>query len=200
MNKVLISSYFPKISYFKNFYLSETVFIEIHESFQRHSERNRTKILSANGSILLTVPVKKNTKYIMKNVEIADLIWQKKHLMSIRSAYGSAPYFIYYFDDIKKIIERKHKFLIDLNNEILNYFKGILNIKTELRNTKEYVKNYPKKFGDYRTKKINYNFNDYPQVFGNKFKSNLSILDLIFNLGPESEGYIKNLSQIKQKQ
>jgi hypothetical protein len=136
----------------------------------------------------------------MKNVEIADLIWQKKHLMSIRSAYGSAPYFIYYFDDIKKIIERKHKFLIDLNNEILSFFKDILNIKTELRNTNEYVKNYKKKIGDYRAKKINYDFNDYPQVFGNKFKSNLSILDLIFNLGPESEGYIKNLSQIKQKQ
>ena len=81
MNKVLISSYFPKISYFKNFYSSEIVFIEIHESFQRHSERNRTKILSANGSVLLTVPVKKKTKYIMKNVEIADFIWQKKHLI-----------------------------------------------------------------------------------------------------------------------
>ena len=200
MNKVLISSYFPKISYFKNFYSSEIVFIEIHESFQRHSERNRTKILSANGSILLTVPVKKNTKYIMKNVEIADSIWQKKHLMSIRSAYGSAPYFIYYFDDIKKIIKKKHKFLIDLNNEILSFFKDILNIKTEFRDTDKYVKSYSKKFDDYRTEKINYNFDVYPQVFGNKFKSNLSILDLIFNLGPESEIYIKNLSQIKQKQ
>tara|TARA_B100001287_G_scaffold201217_1_gene170592 strand:- start:110 stop:520 length:411 start_codon:yes stop_codon:yes gene_type:complete len=136
----------------------------------------------------------------MKNVEIADSIWQKKHLMSIRSAYGSAPYFIYYFDDIKKIIERKHKFLIDLNNEILSFLKDILNIKTELRNTDKYVKNYSKKIGDYRTEKISYKFNDYSQVFGNKFKSNLSILDLIFNLGPESEGYIKNLSQIKQKQ
>tara|TARA_B100000963_G_C22636535_1_gene677926 strand:+ start:1551 stop:2153 length:603 start_codon:yes stop_codon:yes gene_type:complete len=200
MNKVLISSYFPKISYFKNFYSSEIVFIEIHESFQRHSERNRTKILSANGSILLTVPVKKNTKYVMKNVEVADEIWKKKHLMSIKSAYGSAPYFIYYFDDIKKIIEKKHKFLIDLNNEVLSFFKDILNIKTEFRNTDKYVKSYSKKFGDYRNEKINYNFSDYPQVFGNKFKSNLSILDLIFNLGPESEGYIKNLSQIKQKQ
>ena len=120
--------------------------------------------------------------------------------MSIRSAYGSAPYFIYYFDDIKKIIERKHKFLIDLNNEILFFLKDILNIKTELRNTDKYVKSYSKKIGDYRTEKINYNFNEYSQVFGNKFKSNLSILDLIFNLGPESEGYIKNLSQIKQKQ
>ena len=197
MNKVLISSYFPKISYFKNFYSTKIAFIEIHESFQRHSERNRTKIMSANGSILLTVPVKRKTKHIMKNVEIADLIWHKKHLMSIKSAYGSAPYFIYYFDDIKKIIEKKHKFLIDLNYEILSFFKDKLNIQTKIRNTDKYVKNYPQKVSDFRSKKISYNFNNYPQVFGNKFKSNLSILDLIFNLGPESEEYIKNLSQIR---
>ena len=78
MNKVLISSYFPKISYFKNFYSCETVFIEIHESFQRHSERNRTKILSANGSVLLTVPVKKKNKIYHEKCRNSRLNLAKK--------------------------------------------------------------------------------------------------------------------------
>ena len=65
-----------------------------------------------------------------------------------------APYFIYYFDDIKKIIERKHKFLIDLNNEILIFLIDMLNIKTELRNTDKYVKSYSKKLVITEQKKL----------------------------------------------
>ena len=108
----------------------------------------------------------------------------------------------YFFNDAKpKVIIVDDKIQNEVKNLVSYSSVSILSLNLdETGSLVEQIKNYPKKFGDYRSKKINYNFNDYPQVFGNKFKSNLSILDLIFNLGPESEGYIKNLSQIKQKQ
>ena len=191
MYVVLNSSYFPTINYFRCLQSFSTIYIDLFEQYQRHSNRNRTTILGANGTILLTVPINKKSKTIMKDVKIADQEWQKKHIMSIQSAYGSAPFFIHYFEDIKQLINSKCTYLVDLNTIIINYFINQLDIKNPIKHTNKYQKSYPHNYMDLRDKiNINNNNKTYHQIFGEKFLSNLSIIDLIFNLGPEAKKYI----------
>ena len=190
---ILPTSYFPPIQYFQHLTKYANIYIEKLEYYKRHSTRNRAWILGANGKILLTVPIvrKHYAKTIIKNIKIANNNWQKKHINSIQSAYGSSPFFIHYFDDIKNIINKKHTFLIDLNTEIMNYFIQELNIIAQIRNTNQYIQEYPAIILDQR-KDVNAEnkLPEYHQVFNKKFKANLSIIDLIFNLGPNAKEYI----------
>ena len=185
---ILPSSYFPPIGYFKTLKNKPNLLIENYEYFKRHSIRNRTSILGANGIILMTVPVKRKhySKNPINNIKIANNDWKKNHLNSIKSAYGSAPFFIHYYEEIEKIINKDYVFLIDLNNNILEYFLHKLKINSNIVNTKKYTKHYPPQTLDYRTNKIPVSGHIYQQVFAKNFIPNLSILDLIFNLGPNS--------------
>ncbi len=136
---------------------------------------------------------KNYSKTFVKNIKIAHNNWKKKHINSIQSAYGSSPFFIHYFDEIKKIINKKYTFLIDLNNEILNYFLHELDINIQRNNTNKYIKEYPNTMLDKRDKMILDDFlPEYHQVFDKNFKSNMSIIDLMFNLGPNAKEYINH--------
>ena len=190
---ILPTSYFPPIQYFLYLTKYSNIYIENSEHYKRHSIRNRAWILGANGKILLTVPIvrKKYSKTFIKNIKIADQNWQKKHINSIQSAYGSSPFFIHYFDEIKKIIHKKHTFLIDLNADIMSYLIEELEIKAQMKNTDQYIKKYPAINLDKREKiELEYPMPKYYQVFNKKFIKNMSIIDLIFNLGPNAKEYI----------
>ena len=188
---ILSTSYFPPLGYFKNFNNHNNIYIENSEYYKRHSIRNRASILGVNGTILLTVPVERKhySKTLIKNIKIANNKWKKTHLNSIKSAYGSSPFFIYYFEDIKDIINTNHVFLIDLNNEILNYFLNEMKIRIKIKKTEKYIKDYPMDVLDFRDRNKENN-RIYQQVFSENFIPNLSILDLIFNAGPNAREYI----------
>ena len=191
---ILPTSYFPPIKYFQCLNNYSPIYIEHAEHYKKHTIRNRTEILGTNGSLLLTIPIKKKhySKTMIKNIKIADNSWKKNHINSIKSAYGSAPFFIHYFNQIEKIINNNYTFLIDLNNDILKYFIDEIRIKTKIYETSSYIKKYPKHFIDEReTIKINRDLKYYQQVFGSNFISNLSIIDLIFNVGPDTKKYIR---------
>ena len=167
--------------------------MEHKEHYQRHSLRNRTYIVGANKTLLLTVPVvsKNSSKTLIENIKIATNNWKKKHINSIQSYYGSAPFFIHYFDQLENIINKNHVFLIDLNYDLLNYFLEELSITKEIRKTENYIKSYCNDTLDQRLNMKNTpNFKKYTQVFSNIFIPNLSIIDLIFNLGPDAKEYI----------
>ena len=116
---------------------------------------------------------------------------EKKHINSIQSAYGSSPFFIHYFEDIKKIINKNYTFLIDLNYNLINYFLLELKISHELKQTTCYVKNYPNTDVDQRNKiKIYIDSKQYIPFGYQSPIPNLSIIDLIFNLGPNTKEYI----------
>ena len=190
---ILSTSYFPPIKYFQCFANYSSIYIEHREHYKRHTIRNRTLILGPNGVLLLTVPVRKkqSSKTLIKNIRISDNNWKKTHINSIKSAYGSAPFFIYYFEKIEQIINKNNTFLIDLNNDILEYFLNELNIKKKIKTPDLYIKKYPNNFLDQREKINTHNdLKKYQQVFGEKFIPNLSIIDLIFNLGPNAYEYI----------
>jgi hypothetical protein len=170
--------------------------IEIHENYQKRSMRNRTQILAANGILNLSIPLEKgkNQKTI-KDVKISyDDNWTREHIMTLKSAYGSSPYFEYYFDRLEKIINTKHAFLFDLFKATYKFCNKVIG-PIELNTTDQYD-NFREDVIDLRQSKPNIKFDipQYFQVFEDKFGhvQNLSILDAIFNLGPETSIVLKN--------
>jgi len=199
-NSVLYSSYFPSILYFNILAKSNSVTIDIGENYVKQSFRNRCEILSANGLFSLSVPIEKkaNPHTPTKDIKIAyHTLWQKNHLRALESAYRSSPFFQFYIDDFAFVFEKQFQVLTDLNIEILNVLTKTLGLKKNLYYSEMYIEN-SQEYKDYRAS-INYRNQiekipsvKYLQVFDNKFGfiPNLSILDLLFNLGPETMQYL----------
>ncbi|MCF8391283.1 MAG: WbqC family protein [Bacteroidales bacterium] len=199
---LLSSTYFGPIQYFARIASFRTVYIEKYEHYLKQSYRNRCEIMAANGKLSLVVPVKKpnGNKTLIKDILIDyDTDWQKIHLQSILSAYKNSAFFEHYFEDYFRLIKKKSKFLFDLNAEITGTVMRHLDLSGEILFTGKYAEEEDN-FLDYRSlihpKKdiepdTNFDPPDYIQVFSDKhgFMPNLSILDLIFNAGPEA-GYL----------
>ncbi len=206
MNIILSSAYFPSVSYFKLINNANDIFIEQHENFIKQTYRNRCKILAANGQMNLVVPIIKNSgkKINVKDVKIDyDTNWQKQHFKSIESAYRNSPFYEFYIDDFIAIFNKKHKFLFELNLELIYKLLEFFEIEKQLKFNNEYEKT-PKGLIDFRNKihpKKQYQElmeitkKPYYQVFDNKypFFQDLSSIDLLFNLGTEASLYLMNV-------
>lgn len=198
---IISTAYNPPIEYFYYINKAESVSIEIYESFQKQTYRNRCEILGPNGRQKLGISLSKGKKVkeITKDIKIHYAEnWIKNHIKSIETAYNSSAYFIHYAEEIFAILNSKPKNLIDLNTQLLKFYLDIIGINTKIEFTEKYIHNYdsaldlrekihPKKQSDFKAK-------NYPQVFEDRFKfvNNLSILDLIFNMGPESQLIIED--------
>ena len=127
--------------------------------------------------------------------------WNIKHWRAIESAYNSSPYFLYYKDYLNKILHAEHARLIELNDLLLKFFLQRLNINTQISYSKDFTPYQSMDVTDYRdsfSPKSPYaalSFPSYSQVFDSKlpFYPNLSILDLLFNLGPDAASYIHTI-------
>jgi hypothetical protein len=194
---VLFSSYFPCIQYVSKFLLHDKIVVDIHENYQRQTYRNRCRIQAANGISDLSVPVKKSHHTKLKDIEIDySELWQKNHSRAILSAYKNSAFYEYYIDEFNFVFSQSHKFLLDLNQKILDKTIGFLNIEAKYCNSTDFIE-LGSRF-DYRemiSPKENRSIIDpkfdpqrYLQVFSERhgFSKNLSILDLIFNEGPSS--------------
>ncbi len=201
---ILPSCYFPPISYFLAISRAEQLYIESHENYIKQTYRNRCDILGANGILSLIIPIQHTGKRVMKDIEIAyDYNWQNQHLKSLKSAYQRSPYFEYYEEDILKIYEDSPKFLLDWNLTSLEICKKILKWDFEYFATSSYQ--VYEQGEDLRAlfspkKPLNTELSTYHQVFEDRFEfqKNLSILDLICNLGPESYTYLNRNNLIEQ--
>lgn len=202
----LATAYFSPILHYALMVQSEAYSIEAEEHFVKQSFRSRCEIYGANGKLNLVVPLKKwrnhsNTKEIEVSYEEN---WQKLHWRSIVSSYRASPYFEFYEEEIEPLVFLKESKLIERNQRIEEELKSILKISTPSSITTEYL---PSSTNDWRgilhpkNKKIReeVNFSTYIQVFESKhgFIPNLSILDLLFNLGPDSKKYLQQLSITK---
>jgi hypothetical protein len=186
MNTVFSTAYFPNIEYIKNIIANKSALIEVNENYIKQTYRNRCDILSANGRLNLSVPVKKvhNSKTLIKDLKISyDENWQKNHLRAIDSAYNSSAFYEFFKDYFVHFFENKYDFLIDLNNEILETVLDILEVEQDVQVTSEYFKEYENDFRYLISPKIKSKkeFKLYTQVFSEKmdFQKNLSVLDLI---------------------
>ena len=200
MSLVIHPTYFPNILFFSKILNHNRIFFEINDNYIKQSLRNRTLIYHANGVLKLSVPVKysskKNRKF--KDIEICnDTNWQKKHFKSIKFAYQSSPYFEFYENSFEKIFKKKEKFLIDINLKSIALLFELIDRKLEYTFTEKYNEIYN---GYTNSREIsNFNFSDkslsfkkYTQVFETKFgfKENLSMLDLLFNYGPNYYNFL----------
>lgn len=176
---VLPTSFFGPVSWYEQIARAlKPIFIEAHENFQKQTLRTRCRIATANGVQTLTVPVSGSGS--IKDIKISDHNnWRHLHWQALASAYGSSPFFEYYADDIAPFFEKKWDFLFDYNLEITHKMCELLDIRTEIRLTDEYQ---GCSFNQHNDSK------PYYQVFQSRhgFISDLSILDLLFNMGPEA--------------
>lgn len=207
MAEILLSTaYLPNIQYFRAISQNQSATIEQWENFPKQSFRNRCVILSANGASALSIPIiKGNSKHYLRDTKISySEHWQSQHWHAIVSAYNSSPFFEYYKDDFEPLFHKKNEFLIDFNNEINSLIFNILNINTKISFTQNYIPEGDKSFTDLRNiihpKKTQqphlyyYDETPYPQVFDYKqgFVPNLSIIDMIFNIGTDAKNLLKN--------
>ena len=191
---LLPTAYWGSISY-QAYLLQHDCLIEINEHFVKQTIRSRCQILGANKPLTLNVPRvrKSSSKTTVKDLCINyDHPWQKEHWQSLISAYRSSPYFEYYEDEIAPLYEEKTNTLLDFNTRIQYKLFELLSIKKELRFTTSYQKEFEGL--DLRNQHFVTDCPCYTQVFGTDFTPNLSILDLLFNEGPNSETYLLKIS------
>jgi hypothetical protein len=197
---VLPMFYLPPVEYFVqlNKY-KPNILIDRDEHFPKQTYRNRANIYSADGVLALVVPVLKGSKNHtkVKDVKISyDFNWQRLHWMSLQACYRRSAYFEYYEDEFAVFYETKQPYLFDYNNSLLQLLLKLLRINTPITYTESYEAEYtalidlrkninPKQEPDFTQK-------PYFQVFEEKhgFIKNMSIVDLLFNQGPQVGNYL----------
>ena len=199
-NPLLPTAYFGPISYYAILLQHPNCRIELNEHFIKQSIRNRCDIYGANGKLRLSIPKERkgSSKTIIRNLKISYRNnWQKQHWNAIESAYNSSPFFEYYKDELKPFFEEKEEYLVKFNSKLQNTILRMLHQENIIKNTTEYL--HKGDFFDLRNYRWKLkNQEKYDQVFMEKqgFIPNLSVLDLLFNLGPESIDYLHNLDLI----
>ncbi len=198
---VLLSiSYFGSIQYFTKFLLYPRRIIEQFDHYTKQTYRNRCRIYGANGMLTLSVPVLKGPhhKTYVRDIRIDySKNWRKLHRKGIESAYRHSPYFEFYMDEIWSLLDKKHEFLLDLNLEILDYLLEVMEVNGDYSLTDAYLEPGSLPAVDFREvihpkKELAddpcFRAEPYPQVFAERsgFQENLSLIDLLFNEGPNA--------------
>ena len=206
---LLQTTYFGPIQWYQKLYRYDHCLIEQYDSFQKQTYRNRCVIATANGVQALTVPVEhtnlspltSHLSPLVKDLRISDHNqWRRVHWNALQSAYSESPFFEYYADDLHPFFEQKYDFLVDFNEAIRQKVCELIDIHPNVEYTTKYqpsaLNPQPSTLTDFRDV-INakhpqpdegFTPKEYWQVFQHKhgFLPNLSILDLLFNMGPES--------------
>ena len=196
------SHYLAPIEFYFHLINNEDVIIDVYENFVKQTYRNRCGILSPNGVQNLTIPlVKSRQRKLTKNMKISyDDNWRKIHWKSLEAAYRSSPYFEYYEDDFHPFYHGdKYEYLIDFNWDLQQKIIELLSLDVTMDKSTVYINGDDVK-NDFRNAfspkmASTLSFNEYIQVFSdrNGFAPNMSIVDLLFNEGPNAVNYIKEL-------
>jgi len=204
MNDVLISlPYFGPITQFSAIAKADKIWIEQEDNYQKQTYRNRMYIYGANGKLSLNIPIKHLPKTKVKvhqkytDVKIDnEEKWQKVHWRSLKTAYQTSPFFEFYEDEFAPLFSSKFDLLYAFNDACFETLIACLQMDLPIEKTSEYIKSPTDKL-DLRmlsNAKTTTETPKYIQVFQEKygFLSNLCILDLLFNEGPNSLEYLRS--------
>lgn len=197
MTALLQTTYFGPVQWYQKLARYDRCIIEQYDSYHKQTYRNRCVIATANGLQALTVPVEKDGQ-CMKDIRISDHNqWRRVHWNALMSAYSESPFFDYYVDDIHPFFEQKYTFLVDFNEEIRQKMCELIDIHPQVEYSSQFEPAASNDFRDVIHAKHpqpdpDFQPKEYWQVFGHRygFQPNLSILDLLFNMGPESVFYL----------
>lgn len=202
---LLSTAYLAPISYYACLMHAPQVFVEQHEHYHKQTYRNRCRIVAANGVMDLSIPVVTCNNQAIRKVEVDySKPWQRQHWLSLEAAYRSTPFFEYYEDDLKPFYQQQEiKYLFDFNARLQQVICDLIDLHPQTILTQDFV--MPEAAGfcssdaclDLREaihpKKnlpqvLHYHSQKYTQVFEQQlgFVADMSIVDLLFNMGPES--------------
>lgn len=194
-------TYFPNIAHFVAMIQAEQVIFEAEDNFQKQTYRNRCYIYAANGKLQLNIPVVNSQKNRQKyaEVQIANTYkWQDLHWKSLQSAYRTSPFFEFYADELEPLFTEEASSIYDFNLKCFEILCDCMQLDLNIAKTEAFHKSYQDQ-KDYRflvdaKKELDVKFDPYTQVFGSKhgFINNLSILDLLFNEGPNTLSYLES--------
>lgn len=192
----LSTSYSAPLAHLCVLIKSPQTYIEAYESYQKQSFRNRMYITASSGIQMLSVPVEHLNKQPIRDTKIAYREpWARNHFRTLQTCYNSAPYFMYYCDEIQDALNTNYKYLFDLNQHLLQIICKVIHIQ-EPQTTSGWI-NSKKDEIDLRTelqdkKHIPLLTPEYPTLFDNKITNPaiLSGFDLVFKLGPEGRDFL----------
>ncbi|NND16365.1 MAG: hypothetical protein HKN89_08575 [Eudoraea sp.] len=196
-------TYFPNVQTF-SVILSNDIVWEVHDNYQKQTYRNRCHICTDQGKHTLSVPIKHvgghEGRQLYSDVRLDDSTpWQRQHWRGIQTAYRTSPYFEFYEDDLAPLFEPKFSHLMELNFEILDILGELIGFEVSKTKTTSYSHDLSKLLDGRFLVNAKSELHDQPdayhQVFNDRhgFIENLSILDVLFNLGPETSAYLKKV-------